>query len=257
MTMFKKALQPLSIVFRFAAASPRQWFANKNNSARTPFGISILVMAVLLSACMTPTPAVTSAPTAPPVTSTPLPTATPQPTATAQSTATPNPTATAAVKGTLPAAAGSTALDPCQLLTSQEASILTGASFGAGKEETLDGGAKSCTYGANTKNVLYVWVAQTKDVAGAQAAQKQFEADLQANLQEMFSSGLTFSPYPNFADAAITASLNLSAIDVTGSAFGFRKGTIFFGFSDLVQGGAAPTSAAMQAQATTVLGRLP
>ena len=63
-------------------------------------------------------------------------------------------------------------------------------------------------------------------------------------------------PASQLADAAIVATLNLSAINVNGAP-GFRKGTIFFGFSDLVQGGAAPTSAAMQAQATTVLGRLP
>jgi len=35
------------------------------------------------------------------------------------------------------------------------------------------------------------------------------------------------------------------------------KGAIFFGFSDVVKGGPAPTSAAVQAEATTLLGRLP
>jgi hypothetical protein len=123
--------------------------------------------------------------------------------------------------------------------------------------ETLDGGGKSCTYGANTTNVLYILVAQAADVASAEAAQQQFVNDIQANLQQLVGSGVTFAPLANFADAAIVATLNLSAINVNGSAFGFRKGTVFFGFSDLVRGGPAPTTDAMQAQATTVLGRLP
>ena len=244
-------MKPLTIIYRFAGAALRRCFPNKNNSAQATFGISVLIVAALLSACMTPTPEATSVPTVPAATSTPLPTATPQP------TATPIPTVAAVVKSTLPAAAVPTPLDPCQLLPSQEASTLTGASFGAGVEDTLDGGSKSCTYGANTTNVLYIIVAQAADVAAAEAAQQQFIDDIQANLQQMVSSGVTFSPVANFADAAIVATLNLSAINVNGGAFGFRKGTIFFGFSDLVQGGPAPSKDAMQAEATTVLGRLP
>ncbi len=115
----------------------------------------------------------------------------------------------------------------------------------------------SCTYGANTTNVFYVYVAQTADVASAEAAQQQFVDDLKANMQQLIGEGFTFTPLANFADAAIVATLNLSAINVNGSAFGFRKGTVFFGFSDLVQGKPALTSDAMQAEATTVLGRLP
>ena len=249
--MIKKSLKPLSIVYRFAVAALRQFFPKKGYSARTPFGISVLVVAALLSACMSATPAVTSAPTAPAASSTPNPTATPQP------SATPIPTSVAVVKSTLQPAANPTQFDPCQLITSQEASTLVGATFGDGEEQTYDGGGQSCTYGANTTNVFYVYVAQTADVASAEAAQQQFVDDLQANLQKLVSGGFTFTPVANFADAAIAATLNLSAIQVNGAAFGFRKGTIFFGFSDLVQGKPAPSSAAMQAEATTVLGRLP
>ena len=121
------------------------------------------------------------------------------------------------VKTTLQSAANPTPLDPCQLLPSQEASTLTGASFGDGVEETLDGGSRSCIYGANTTNVLYIVVAQAADVATAEAAQQQFVDDIQANLQQLVGSGVTFAPLDNFADAAIAANLNLSAINVNGA----------------------------------------
>ncbi len=239
--MIKKTLKSPLIVYRFASAALQQSFPQKKPSVSIPRGISVMVIAALLSACTTATPAVTS--TAPAVTITPTPT--------------PIPAEVAVVQTTLQEAINPTALDPCQLLPSEEASKLAGASFGDGVEETLDGGSKSCVYGANTINVLYIVVAQAADVAAAEAAQQQFVDDIQANLQELVGGGVTFVPLDNFADAAIAANLNLTAINVNGAAFGFRKGTVFFGFSDLVRGGPAPTSDAMQAEAMIVLGRLP
>jgi hypothetical protein len=44
---------------------------------------------------------------------------------------------------------------------------------------------------------------------------------------------------------------------INGSAIGVLKGTIFFGFSDVVMGNAAPSSEALQSEAMTVIGRLP
>jgi hypothetical protein len=52
-------------------------------------------------------------------------------------------------------------------------------------------------------------------------------------------------------------STSVEGIPINGSAIGVLKGTIFFGLSDVVKGGAAPSAAAVQAEATTVLGRLP
>jgi hypothetical protein len=54
-----------------------------------------------------------------------------------------------------------------------------------------------------------------------------------------------------------TLSVSAEGTTINGSAFGFLKGTVFFGFSDLVVGGAAPDEAAMQSEATTVLAELP
>ncbi len=60
-------------------------------------------------------------------------------------------------------------------------------------------------------------------------------------------------------DAAIydEASFTLPTGTLNGSVIGVRKGTIFFGFSDLVADGPAPTRAAMEAEAKTILGQLP
>ena len=157
-------------------------------------------------------------------------------------------------------AAPPTSLDPCQVITSQEASTLAGATFGAGVESTTsDGGGKICTYGANTTNVFMVEVAQAPDVATAQAEKAQFISDLEANMQQLAAGGLTVTELPNFADGATLgiANINVEGITINGGAIGVLKGTIFFGFSDLVRGGPAPTAAALQSEAQTILGQLP
>lgn len=155
--------------------------------------------------------------------------------------------------------AQSTSLNPCQLINSQEASSLTGASFGVGTEATIPGGGKTCTYGSQTTNIFFVEVVQAADETTAKAAQTQFLTDLQANLQQLTSQGFNVTQLPNFADGGVTAqvSINSAGQAINGSAIGFRKGTIFFGFSDLAVGSAAPSGEALQSEATIVLGRLP
>lgn len=199
---------------------------------RTTLGIFSLAIAGLLSACGAATATPTAAPT--PV-DTPVPTSAP-------------------VQTSAP-----TALDPCTLLTTQEIASLAGTTFGAGEESTTPGGGKICTFGANTANVFMVEVAQAPDVATAQAYKKQFVADLEARLQQLASAGLKVTELPNFADGAVigTLNLNIAGITINGSAMGVLKGTVFFGYSDVVKGGAAPTTEALQAEAQTVLGRMP
>jgi hypothetical protein len=93
----------------------------------------------------------------------------------------------------------------------------------------------------------------------AQAAKADFLATLQASAAQLASGGLNVTQLPAFADGATMGQLNtsLSGIAITGSAIGVLKGTIFFGFSDVVKGAAAPSATAVQTEATTVLGRLP
>ncbi len=121
---------------------------------RTTLGISVLVVFSFLSACST----ATSTPT-----SILVPTSASAPTSTQQQTA---------------VATAKTSLDPCEVITSKEASTLAGASFGAGVESVTSGGGNFCTYGANTKNVFMVFVGQAADIATA----KKYQADFLATI---------------------------------------------------------------------------
>src|SRR4029077_7074095 len=73
-----------------------------------------------------------------------------------------------------------TDIDPCQLITADEAGQLTGTAFGAGKESVTKGNAKICTYGAQTKNVFMVEVA----IAPSEDIAKADETAVLASLQE-------------------------------------------------------------------------
>ncbi len=230
------------------------WFGGLRRTASV---VCALLIASVLAACSSTAP--TLSPTQPPPgaitqpSATPVPTDTPAPTLTSTVAATSVPTA-AAQKSS-----AGTPLDPCALIDSQEASQFTGGSFGKGVEETLSGGARLCTYGANTANVFLVEVAQAKDVATAQAAKAQFLADLQSKVAELAAQGLQITQLPKFADGATMGILAVSieGIPLNGAAIGVLKGATFFGFSDEVKGSPAPSAAAVQAEAQTVLERIP
>jgi len=157
-------------------------------------------------------------------------------------------------------------LDPCQIVTSAEASKLASASYGAGKEDTTQGGGKICWYGAQTLNVLEVLVAVASDPATAQAQWSQEEAQVQSQLQQalQYAPGVTVSF--NLSDTSLsgadraavgTFSETFSGHPISGSGIYVLKGATFFAIVDLVVGQAAPSSTAMEGQAQTVLGRLP
>ena len=156
------------------------------------------------------------------------------------------------------ASAVPTSIDPCQLITAEEAGTLAHATFGPGKEETLKGNSKMCTYGAKTKNVFEVIVAIAPDVATAKKQEASAEADLKANAADL-EQGMTITKFPGFAPDtdAVLLELKPNTIGVGGRAIYVLRGTSFFGFSDLVLGGSAPSAAAIKAEAMTVLDKLP
>jgi hypothetical protein len=92
-------------------------------------------------------------------------------------------------------------------------------------------------------------------VATAQAGKAAAEAEIQSAA----GKGIQFTELPSFADGAAytTGSYTISGQKFNVAAFYALKGTIFFGFSDLALNTPPPTVAAMQAEAETVLGRLP
>lgn len=201
---------------------------------------AIFVLAACSGSSATSAPAATNASVASP-TPTATPTQTPSPAASPSDT--PEPTGVA------------TSLDPCTLVTAQEAGQLAGVTFGPGKPETTSGNGKICTYGYQTLNVFTVIVAQAPDVATAQAE----KAAAVAQLQQQANKGVTITQLSGLGDAAayLAGGGTISGVTLNISAIYVLKGTVFFGFSDLLLNKPAPTSAALQAEAQTVLGRIP
>jgi hypothetical protein len=216
--------------------------------------LGALILPAVLNACTLSTSASTQTIIPAAITS-PLSSATPAPTFTPVVTQVPTNGATNMTGET----GTPITLDPCVLLPKDEASSLAGTSFGDGKPGTLSGEARNCTYGANTTNVLYVEVAQAKDITSAQAYKDQFLADLQADMNQFADVGLNITQVPDFADGAViaTASATIQGVTISGSAIGFLKGRTFFGFSDIVAGTPAPSTAALKTEAEKVLNQLP
>jgi len=202
---------------------------------------AIVLVAIFAGACSSSTAIATTAVTlAPTVAPTVAPTATP-----------------AGVGSAVPtdlATGVPTSLDPCQLVTSQEASQLSGASYVAGVESTTAGNGKMCTYGGQTTNVFEVIVGQEPDVASDQAGKAAAEADI----QKAAGKGIQFIELPTLADGAayFVGSVSVSGVKINASAIYVLKGTVFFGFSDEALG-PTPTASALQAQVQTILTRLP
>ena len=162
---------------------------------------------------------------------------------------------------TLPTAVP-TDIDPCQLITSADASALTGATFGPGKESDNGKNVKMCTYAAPGPQIFSVEVAIAPDAATAQAAKADTEADLQSNANDLAKMHLTVTELPNFADNT-DAALMQGSLSAAGQSIGARamfvlRNTTFFGFSDIVVNqGTPPSEQAMKDLATTVLGKVP
>jgi hypothetical protein len=161
---------------------------------------------------------------------------------------------------------GSTALDPCQLVTSDEASALAGATYTTGVENTSDSsGSRTCVYGGQTPNVFMVTVAQAPDADTAQAYWAQYEAEAQNLIQRTVPAGVTVSF--DVTDLASLAGADRAAVGqlsqtvggrtINGSAIYLLKGASFVTFSDLLLDQPAPSNDALEAEAGTVLGRLP
>ena len=155
----------------------------------------------------------------------------------------------------LSASAVANTLDPCQLVTQGEASSLTGASYGPGKEE----GTKlrgTCVYGAQTPNVLMVFVVQAASEGDAQSGWNQLLS--QAKQAAGQAAGLlNLTDDSTIGDRAEWVELNLPQVGIAGRGLAFQKGTVGVYVIDEVRGAAAPSRDAMAAEAQTVLGRLP
>src|SRR4029079_6569395 len=184
------------------------------------------------------------------------------PPAASEQPATPSPTEAAsapeASESALPSAVA-TDIDPCQLITSADASSWVGVKFGAGKESTNDNNVKICNYDAAGPNLFFVEVAIAPDVAPAKAAEAAQEAYLQDQAGQLASLGLTVEKLPNFApntDAAILqGGMSAGGQKVAARAMFVLRGTTFVGFSDTAvnSGGQPPSEQAFKDKANELL----
>ena len=150
-----------------------------------------------------------------------------------------------------------TDIDPCQLITSEDASTFVGVKFGAGKATNTENNMKMCSYSGPGPNIFTVEVAVAPDVATAQAA----EADAKAELSSK-GANLGVTPLPSFADntdaALLQGSASSGGLSIGGRALMLLRGTTFVGFSDISAGGASPPSEqAFKDEGNAVLAKLP
>jgi hypothetical protein len=177
----------------------------------------------------------------------------------ASSTATTTPVSSSAPPSThasIAAGATRTTLDPCRLVTQDEASAMAHVKFGPGLEERSSG-ARRCVYGSQTANVLTVFAAAASSADAAKASWDQLLAQAQQGLSDAPAGSVNLTPESGIADRAEWVELDLSALDVSARGLAFLSGSTGVYLIDLVRGGAAPSRSDMTDQANTVLGRLP
>lgn len=159
-----------------------------------------------------------------------------------------------------------TTLDPCQVVTAEEASALAGVTFGPGIEEdtSADGQyGRRCTYGARTANVFFVQVGQAASAESAKSQWEEEQAEVNANISDSLgsdiSSHLVKQDLTGIADLAAATTFSFPTEDVTinGTSLAALKGKTFLAFGDLLKDAPAPTIELMQAQAVVSLARLP
>jgi hypothetical protein len=151
--------------------------------------------------------------------------------------------------------AAPTAIKPCELVPASEASQLAGVKYGKGQTSTFSGNGKICTYTSSALNVFSVVVAQAPDQAAVDAAESQVVGQLKSKI----GASVDIQQLPDFADGAAIATAKTKVAGQTINVIGFYalKGTTFFAFSNVSLGNGGPSKADMQAEAQTVLGRIP
>jgi hypothetical protein len=171
----------------------------------------------------------------------------------------PSPTEASSAPSEAPASAevtaAPTAIKPCDLVPASEASQLAGVKFGKGQTSTFSGNGKICTYTSSTLNVFSVVVAKAPDQAAVDAAQSQVVDQMTSKI----GAKVDIQQLPDFADGAAIATAQAKVAGQTINVIGFYavKGTTFFAFSNVSLGAGGPSAADMQAEAQTVLDRIP
>jgi hypothetical protein len=151
--------------------------------------------------------------------------------------------------------AAPTAIKPCDLVPSAEAGQLAGVKFGKGQTSTFSGNGKICTYNAGATHVFSVVVAQAPDQQALDAAKSQVVDQMSSAI----GVNVDVQQLPDFADGAAIATAQTKVAGQTVNVIGFYavKGQTFFAFTNVTLGKGGPTASDMQAEAQTVLSRIP
>ena len=200
----------------------------------------ISIAAVAFGACTTPA-AAPSAPTAPqvavaPLTATVVPEASPSPAASPSS----EPIASSGGGGSAQPTSGS--IDPCSLLTADEASTAIGKKLSAGVSTQLDPD-RVCTFKSGTTEVKVILAPPAPDAKTAQADWDQARSEIPAGVPVTDLSYFDRSAYGSGSAAGVSV-----------SAMFVIKGTSFF---DFYCGFPACSQDASVAAAQLIAGRLP
>ena len=187
----------------------------------------LMLAAAAVTACLGPNPS---------------PTSTTRPTSTASQT-----------RGSSPVL---TSIDPCRLLTLEQASALNGVPYKGGDAQTLTNGLSVCSWdNADAPATVEVGFSFWPSAAAAQVA-------YDAALASASAGGLTVTPVAGLADgAAITR--QTPTPNATGAGNLFSGADNIFVLRDALflmvgyYNGAAPTDTALEAAASLVLGELP
>jgi hypothetical protein len=162
-------------------------------------------------------------------------------------------TTTPTITASAPPSAAAGTLDPCLLVTSQEASALSGITFvGAGEEKTIAANSKQCIYGNQGSYIFTVGVIQAPSAAEAQAGEQEAVAFIESQLEY----SLKVTQVPSFADGGVEIQ-GMPQAGVSASAIYALHGTIAFGFATVGVNHPVPTNAAMLPVAAVMLSRLP
>ena len=153
-----------------------------------------------------------------------------------------------------------TSIDPCTLLTQDEASKLAGFALAAGTSTTLENNDRLCSYGAEG-SVLQVLVAVAPDAATAKAGEPDFKATLEQGVAQAGIASPKLTELPDFepgVDAAmVEGSASAAGTKVNGIALYALKGAVIVAISQIGIGTAVASGDDLKAQAHTTLARLP
>jgi hypothetical protein len=211
---------------------------------RTKRSLSLLSVTLALAACSTGGGAATGSATSP--TSNPVSVGTLTPSAVVATPTPPPNTSPSAEPSPSPAGGGASAppvaLDPCSLLTADEASTTMGMKLGAGVSTSLDPG-RVCTFKSGTSELRLILAPKAPDAATAKAYWDEERAQVPSEVK--------VTDLPDFDRAAYgsasVAGQSLSALFVI-------DGTQFF---DLYCGFPACDQTKSLAAARLIAGRLP